>query len=48
MEPVQISYTMLDSVRNYQGYEEAGPMGGKTYKNRLTGGPHVGFIGYRI
>lgn len=23
---------MLDSVRNYQGYEEAGPMGGKHTK----------------
>ena len=32
MEPVQISYTMLDSVRNYQGYEEAGPMWGKHTK----------------
>ena len=32
MEPVQISYTMLDSVRNYQGYEEEGPMWGKHTK----------------
>jgi len=32
LEPVQISYIMLDSVRNYQGYEEAGPMWGKHTK----------------